>query len=191
MFCLPLGMGNTESAKQRQRRKELLKQMDKDSKKINPPGMKNILLLHCSDAAMLEVVVNFNDALITKTNGSFHVKDVINVADGYEMPHNMAWLASLNNVVLICLAAESIDKFKEIILQRGFVDEKGCLHEKVFTVSFGETLTSLWPPKGLKKGSSDLRDFFFGFSDVEKIRTQDFAKSLRLNSLIAAIKATI
>lgn len=94
------------------------------------------------------------------------------------------------NVVLLCLTAETIEQFQSIILEKEFANQNGQLHSKVFSITFGDSLASLWPPKGLKKGSTDLRDFHFGFSDVDKLRPEDFENSPRLNSLVAAIKLT-
>lgn len=183
-------MGNAESAKKKQQRKELLKQMEIDSKKTRPFTTKKILLLHKSNAAQLEVLENFHDALITRTEGTVEVTNIVNVADGKPTPKNLSWLNEMNNVVLICLTDESIELFHKIILEKGFAGQNGQLHPKVFSVTFGESLNSKWPPKGLNKGSMDLRDFHFGFSDVENIRQEDFEGSLRLNSLIASIKLT-
>lgn len=185
-----LGMGNTQSAKKRQQRKELLKKMEEESKKTRPFETKNVLFLHKSNAAQLDTVRNFRDALILKTNGTVHVTYFVNIADENEIPESLEWLNELNNVVLVCLTSEAIQSFERIVRKKRFADENGQLHEKLFTVTFGEKLDSQWPPKGLKTGSTDLRDFYFGFTDVENIRPQDFKKSLRLNSLIAAIKAT-
>lgn len=181
-------MGNTESSKKKQQRKALLKQMEKDSKKTRPFETKNILLLHKSNTSQSEVVENFLDALESRTQGTIDVTNFVNIATETEVPKTLAWLNQTNNVVLICLTPEAIDDFRRIVLEKGFSDQRGNIHSKVFTISFGEKCTAEWPPKGLIKGSKDLRDFHFGFTDVHKLRQQDFEKSLRLNSLIAAIK---
>ncbi|XP_044164061.1 uncharacterized protein LOC122948348 [Acropora millepora] len=183
-------MGNSESSRKKQQRKELLEQIEKEEKKTRPLDTKKILLLHKSNGAQLQITRYFRDALIVKSNESVCVTNFVNIADGKEIPKSPTWLDELNSVVLICLTSESIEEFGQVILEKGFSDENGHLHPKVFTISFGESLTSVWPPKGLKKGSRDLRDFYFGFSDVENLRAQDFKKSLRLNSLIAAMKDT-
>ena len=187
-----IGMGNAESTK----KKEQIRTRPQHGAQIKhgkmPCDAKNILLLHKSNMAQLEVIYNFRAALITKTEGTVEVTDFVNIADEREssIPHGQAWLDELHNVVLICLTPEAVTEFHKIILEKGFADQNGRLHPKVFTFTFGESLSSQWPPKGLKKGSPDLRDFHFGFSDVEKLRPKDFEKSLRLNSLIAAIKLT-
>ena len=168
----------------------MLQQMEKDSKKTNPSDTKKILLLHNSNEAQLQAVRNFRDALIAKANGNFDVTNFVNIADGNEIPKNLAWLDELNNVVIICLTFESIEHYRRIILEKQFADENGQLHPKVFSITFGESLASQWPPKGLKKGSRDLRDFYFGFSDVDNLQLQNFKKSLRIDSLIAAIHLT-
>ena len=183
-------MGNTESAKKKQQRKAVLKQIEEESKKTNPLDTKKIILLHNSNATQLQAVRNFRDALIAKANGNFDVTNFVNIADGNEIPKSLAWLDELNNVVLLCLTSEAIEHFKNIVLRKNFADENGQLHPKVFSISFGESLSSEWPPTGLRKGSRDLRDFYFGFSDVEKLRLQDFKRSLRIDSLIAAIAIT-
>lgn len=183
-------MGNTESVKSKEQTKAVHRRSGEPSEGKLLIKTKNILLLHKSDAAQLNVVYNFRDALSAKTNGSVHVTDFVNIMDGKEMPHTLEWLDERNNVVLICLTPESTDNFRSIILDKGFADQNGRLHSKVFSVTFGESLASEWPPKGLKKGSTDLRDFYFEFADVANIRQKDFQTSLRLNSLIAAIKLT-
>lgn len=183
-------MGNTESVKSKEQTKAVHRRSGEPSEGKLLIKTKNILLLHKSDAAQLNVVYNFRDALSAKTNGSVHVTDLVNIMDGKEMPHTLEWLDERNNVVLICLTPESTDNFWSIILDKGFADQNGRLHPKVFSVTFGESLASKWPPKGLKKGSTDLRDFYFEFADVDNIRQKDFQTSLRLNSLIAAIKLT-
>lgn len=183
-------MGNTESAKIKQQQKKLLHQMEKDSQKINPSEMKKVLLLHKSNATQLRVVRGFRDALIGKTNGTVDVEYFVNIANEKEIPRSRAWLNELNNVVLFCLTSEAIEDFHRIIRENRFADENGFLHVKLFTVTFGEKVISEWPPKGMKSSSTDLRDFYFGFPDVENIQPQDFKSSLRLNSLIAAIKLT-
>lgn len=174
-------MGNTESSK---------KQSGQQYHKTMPFNTKRILILHKSSASQLQATRNFRDALIAKANGSVRVTNFVNVADKNEIPKSLAWLNELNNVVIICLKSEAIEEFQKIVLEKGFADHNGQLHKKVFTVSFGESLTSKWPPKGLIKGSKDLRDFHFGFSDEQNLRPQDFEGSLRLTSLIAAIKGT-
>ena len=185
-------MGNTESAKNSKKQQlktapEKKGQLSEGKKLIDT---KNILLLHRSNAAQLEVVYNFRDALIGRTEGTVDVIDFVNIADGTNPQKNLEWLDEFNNIVLICLTSESIEDFRRIVIERGFADQNGQLHPKVFTVAFGEKLTSVWPPKGLKKGSTDLRDFHFEFSSVGNLQQQDFEKSLRLNSLIAAMKLT-
>ena len=184
-------MGNTESAKVKRQQKKFLRQMEKESQKINQPKLKNVLLLHKSNATQLRVVSSFRDALIGKTNGTVDAEYCVNIANEKEIPGSRAWLDELNNVVLFCLTSEAIEDFHRIIRENRFADENGFLHVKLFTVSFGEKVCSGWPPKGMKSASTDLRDFYFGFPDVEKIRPQDFTSSLRLNSLIAAIKLTL
>ena len=182
-------MGNTESAKKKQQLKTATRRIPEPSEAKKLIDTMNVLLLHKSDAKQLQIVRNFRDGLIAKTEGTVEVTDFINIAHECKIPHNLAWLNDLNNVVLLCLTPDAMDQFEKIILEKGFADENGDLHKKVFSVVFGEKLAE-WPPRGLKKGSTDLRDFHFGFSDVENLRPEDFEKSLRVNSLIAAIKAT-
>ena len=77
----------------------------------------------------------------------------------------------------------------QIILAKRLADESGELHEKLFTVSFGERLPG-WPPKKLHRGSSEKRDFYFGFPDPERLRPQDFERSPTMTALVGAIKGT-
>lgn len=175
-------MGNTESAE---------KLSEQESHATAPFDTKKILLLHHSNAAQAKIVRNFRDALISKGKESIWVTDFVNIADRKEIHRGLMWLKELNNVVLICLTSESIgDQFERIVRAKAFADQNGRLHPKVFTVSFGESLISKWPPKGLQNGSTDFRDFYFGFADVTKTRPEDFKSSLRMNSLIAAMKGT-
>lgn len=184
------GMGNTKSSKKNQQIKTAPQKNGKLSEGKKLIDTKNILLLHKSNAVQLDVLYNFRDALLGRTEGTVDITDFVNIADGNEIQKDLKWLDEFNNVALICLTSESIKDFQRIILEKGFADQNGYLHPKLFSITFGEKLTSEWPPKGLKKGSTDLRDFHFGFSDVDKLRQQDFEESLRLNSLIAAMKLT-
>ena len=183
-------MGNTDSAKKKKEIKSVPQQSGQESEGKLLIDTKKVLLLHNSDSAQLQVVRNFRDALIGKTEGTVHVTDFVNIADENKIPKSLEWLDDSNNIVLICLTSEAVEQFQKIVQEKRFADENGRLHPKVFTISFGEKVTSKWPPKGLKKGSSDLRDFNFGFSDLETIRPHDFERSPRLNSLIAAMKLT-
>lgn len=179
-----------ESAKKKNGLKTVPQMRGKESEGQQQIDTKKILFLHKSNSAQLRIVRNFRYALTAKTEGTVHVTDFINIAHAQQVPRSSAWLNESNNVVLLCLTPEDVDEFQKIILEKGFADQNGQLHPKVFSVTFGESLASKWPPQGLKKGSGDMRDFHFGFSDVEKIRPQDFERSVRLNSLIAAIKLT-
>ena len=189
-FLCILDMGNAESTKKKQQ----IKTRPPLTREIRHGKMafhaKNILLLHKSNAVQLKVVRKFRDALIFKTEGTVEVTDFINIVDESKIPKSQSWLEELHNVVLFCLTSEAIDQFRKIIFDKGFADQNGFLHPKVFSVTFGENLGSEWPPEGLKKGSSDLRDFCFGFTDVENVGQRDFENSLKLSSLIAAIKLT-
>ena len=182
------GMGNAVSDKKKQQKKAAPQQKEVVYQRDKAFYSKNILLLHKSDAMQLNIVSYFRDAFIGKTEGTIEVTNFVNIADANKIPRSLAWLNKLHSVVLICLTSESIEDFQRIIRNKGFVDQNGYLHPKVFSVTFGESLAADWPPKGLKKGSKDLRDFHFGFSDVEKITPHDFDRSSRMNSLIAAIK---
>lgn len=183
-------MGNAESAKKNQQIKTVSQQKGNQSQGKALNTTKKILLLHKSNADQLKVVKHFRDALTAQANGSVRVTEFVNIADGGEISKSLSWLDELNNVVLICLTTEAIEQLKKIIHEKRFADENGHLHGKVFSISFGESLASEWPPKGLKKGSLDARDFHFGFSEVEKLRPQDFERSDKMSALLAAIKGT-
>ena len=183
-------MGNTQSARRKQEIKSVLPRSGEPSEGQKQIDTINVLFLHKSNGAQLKVVNKFRDALVAKTEGTIHVTNFVNVANTTYIPRSLAWLDEFNNVVLLCLTPEAIEDFERIIREKQFADENGHLHEKVFSVTFGESLASLWPPKGMKKGSTDLRDFHFGFLDLMKIRPHDFERSLRMNSLVAAIKST-
>ena len=183
-------MGNTESAKKKQETVKASQQRGQPSEGKLLIKTKDILLLHSSNSAQLQVVRNFRYALTARTVGSLDVTNFVNIADRKKIPKNREWLDERNNVVLLCLTAEAIEQFQSVILEKEFANQNGQLHSKVFSITFGESLASLWPPKGLKTGSTDLRDFHFGFSDVDKLRPEDFVNSPRLNSLVAAIKLT-
>ena len=187
-------MGNSESAKN-SKKQEIKTAPDYEKKGQLSEGKrlidtKNILLLHKSNAAQLEIVYNFRDALTGRTEGTIDVTDFVNIAHGTNTQKNLEWLDEFNNAVLIILTPESTKDFQRIVIEKGFADQNGTLHSKVFTVTFGKKLASMWPPKGLKKGSKDLRDFSFGFSDVDKVQLQHFETSATLSSLTAAIKLT-
>ena len=151
---------------------------------------KKILLLHKSTGEQLKVVKNFRDALTTAAHGSIRVANV-NIADGKDDSlKGLPWLEELNNVVLICLTSEAISQLEKIVREKRLADENGRLHGKVFSISFGESLAAEWPPEGLQRGSLDTRDFHFGFSEVAKLKPQDFERSEKMNVLVAAIKGT-
>ena len=132
----------------------------------------------------------FRDALLVKANGEIRVTHFASMCDEAEMKDlTLEWLNQVNNVLLICLTYESIPKVAEIILAKRHADESGELNEKLFTVSFGERLPG-WPPKGLHRGSSEKRDFSFGFHDPWRARPQDFESSPTMAALVSAIKGT-
>lgn len=183
-------MGNAGSAKKKHQKKAIPPSSATSTQGKTLNDTKKILLLHKSDAEQVKVVRNFRDALTSKANGSIRVTDFVNVADGSGFAKSLPWLEELNNVVLICLTSEAITQLEKIVRDKRFADENGHLHGKVFSVSFGENLSSEWPPQGLQKGSLDARDFHFGFKDVVNLRPQDFERSDKMNALVAAIKGT-
>ena len=180
-------MGNSET-----------KKLNADSQESEPSSRgrtlsntKKILLLHKSNDEQLKEVRNFRDALTTAAHGSIRVANVVNIADGKnDSLKGLPWLEELNNVLLICLTSEAITQLEKIVCDKRLADENGHLHGKVFSISFGESLASEWPPKGLQRGSRDARDFHFGFSEVAKLKPQDFERSEKMNALVAAIKGT-
>ena len=183
-------MGNTETKKKQQLKADS-QQSQPSSRGKTLNDTKKILLLHKSTGEQLKVVWNFRDALTTAANGSIRVANVVNIADGKDDSlKGLPWLEELNNVVLICLTSEAIAQLEKIVLDKRLADETGHLHEKVFSISFGESLASEWPPKGLQRRSLDARDFHFGFSEVTKLKPQDFERSEKMNALVAAIKGT-
>lgn len=179
-------MGNKESAKNIQ---AVPQSNGQQSQGKTQNTTKKILLLHKSDPQQLKIVKHFRDALTAKANGSVHVKHFVNITKGGENSIRLSWLDELNNVVLICLTSEAIEQLEKIVREKRLADERGHLHGKVFSVSFGERLTG-WPPEGLTNGSLDARDFHFGFSNIERLRPQDFERSDVMSALVAAIKGT-
>lgn len=183
-------MGNAETKK--------TQQLKADSQHSGPSSRgktlsytKKILLLHKSTDEQLKVVRNFRDALTTAAHGSIRVTNDVNIAEGKDDSlKGLPWLEELNNVVLICLTSEAIAQLEKILRDKRLADENGRLHGKVFSITFGESLASEWPSKGLQRGSLDARDFHFGFSEVLKLRPQDFERSEKMNALVAAIKGT-
>ena len=152
---------------------------------------KKILLLHKSGEEQLKVVKNFRDALTIAANGGIRVINSVNIDEGTDNFEGLPWLElELNNVILICLTSEAIVQLETILREKRLADENGHLHGKVFSVSFGENMSSEWPPKGIKRSTLDARDFYFGFANVEKLLPKDFEKSEKMNALVAAIKGT-
>ena len=183
-------MGNTETKKKQQLKADS-QQSEPSSREKTLSDTKKILLLHKSNDEQLKVVRNFRDALTTAAHGSIRVANVVNIADGEDDSLiSLPWLEELNNVLLICLTSEAIAQLEEIVRDNRLADENGLLHGNVFSISFGESLASEWPPKGLQRGSLDARDFHFGFSEVAKLKPQDFERSEKMNALVAAIKGT-
>lgn len=183
-------MGSAQSAKKKHQQKTIPHSSASSTQGKTLNDTKKILLLHKSDAEQIKVVRNFRDALTSKASGSIRVTDFVNVAEGSGFAKSLPWLEELNNVVLICLTSEAIAQLEKIVRDKRFADENGHLHGKVFSVSFGENLSSEWPPQGLQNGSLDARDFRFGFKDVGNLRPQDFERSDKMNALVAAIKGT-
>lgn len=184
-------MGNADStAKQESQQKTDSQPEPPSSRGKTLSDTKKILLLHKSSAEQLKIVRNFCDALTTAANGGIRVTKFVNIADEKEDLKGLSWLEELNNVVLICLTSEAIAQLETILRDKQLADENGHLHGKVFSVSFGEKMSSEWPPKGIDRVTLDARDFHFGFTDVEKLRPQDFEKSEKMNALVAAIKGT-
>jgi len=186
----PFEMGNSET-KEEQQLKADCQQSAPSSRGKTLSDTKKIFLLHKSTGEQLKVVRNFRDALTTAAHGSIRVANDVNIADGKDDSlKDLPWLEELNNVVLICLTSEAIAQLEKIVRDKGFADENGHLHGKVFSISFGGSLASEWPPTGLQRGSLDARDFHFGFSEVAKLKPQDFERSEKMNALVAAIKGT-
>lgn len=186
----PFEMGNAETKKKQQLKADS-QQSEPTSRGKILSDTKKILLLHKSSDEQLKVVRNFRDALTTAAHGSIRVANVVNIADGKDDSlRGLPWLEELNNIVLICLTSEAIAQLEKIVRDKRLADENGHLHGKVFSISFGESLASEWPPKGLQRGSLDARDFHFGFSEVAKLKPQDFERSEKMNALVAAIKGT-
>ena len=183
-------MGNAETKKKQQLKADTQSSAPSSrGKTLN--DTKKILLLHKSTDEQLKVVRNFRDALTTAAHGSIRVTTIVNIAEGKDDSlKGFSWLEELNNVVLICLTSEAIAQLEQIVRDKRLSDENGHLHGKVFSITFGESLASEWPPKGLQRGSLDARDFHFGFSEVAKLRPQDFERSEKMNALVAAIKGT-
>ena len=183
-------MGNAETKKNQQLKADTRSSAPSFSGK-SWSDTKKILLLHKSTDEQIKVVRNFRDALTAAANGSIRVTNIVNIAEGKDDSlKSFPWLEELNNVILICLTSEAIAQLEQIVRDKRLADENGRLHGKVFSITFGESLASEWPPKGLQRGSLDARDFHFGFSEVAKLRPQDFERSVKMNSLVAAIKGT-
>lgn len=184
-------MGNAETKKKQQQQKTGSQPIVPSSRGNTLSDTKKILLLHKSTDEQLKVVRNFRDALTTAAHGSIRVTNVVNIAEGKDdLLKGLPWLEELNNVVLICLTSETIAHLEKVVQDNRLADENGHLHGKVFSISFGESLSSEWPPKGFQRGSLDARDFHFGFSDVAKLKPHDFERSEKMNALVAAIKGT-
>lgn len=185
-------MGNADTKKKQQQKTVADSQPSAPSSRGKTlSDTKKILLLHKSSDDQLKIVRNFRDALTTAAHGSVRVTSVVNIAEGKDDTlKGLPWLEELNNVVLICLTSDAIVQLETIVRDKRLADENGHLHGKVFSISFGDSLASEWPPKGIKKGSLDARDFHFGFSDVAKLKPQDFERSEKMNALVAAIKGT-
>lgn len=185
-------MGNSDTKEKQQQKADTQNSATSISsrgKTLN--DTKKILLLHKSTGEQLKAVRHFRDALTTAAHGSIRVTSDVNIADGKDDSlKGLPWLQELNNVLLICLTSEAIAHLEKIVRDKRLTDENGHLHGKVFSITFGESLASEWPPKGLQSGSLDARDFHFGFSEVAKLRPQDFERSEKMNALVAAIKGT-
>ena len=153
---------------------------------------KKVLFFHQSKTKQEEVVVrNFRDALTHKANGSVKVEMIVNMANPSEKEtaKDSQWLDEVNNVILLCLKSEAISLMKQMIKEKNYVKDSR-LNGKVFSVSFGESLSSQWPPEGIQKGTDHARDFAFNFENVDCLTPKDFEGSDRMTALVAAIKGT-
>ena len=181
-------MGNDSSKQKKAENKTTHANGSSEGKTLN--NTKQVLLVHKSSNEQVKAVRNFRDALTTVASGSIRVSSFVNVAEGTEKVKDLPWLDEVNNVLLICLTPEAITHLEEIVRNKRFADENGVLHGKVFSISFGRSLASKWPPKGMKSASSDARNFCFEFPDVEKLKPQDFETSGKMQALVSAIKGT-
>ena len=151
---------------------------------------KNVLLIHKSDTEEKGTVIeNFQDAITDKSHGSVKVVENVNInQENYKSKlKEVSWLDTTNNVVLINLTAEAIPEIKSTCEEKEYV-KNNTIHRKVFTVSFGPPLDSLWTPQGVANDAEDARHFAFGFKDVESVTFNNFVDSGKMNSLIAAIQ---
>ncbi|XP_028412442.1 uncharacterized protein LOC114535270 [Dendronephthya gigantea] len=150
---------------------------------------KYVLLIHKSDTEKKEEIVeNFQDAIQDKAKGSVEFVENVNInKENYKSKlKDASWLDKTNNVVLISLTSEAIPAIKRTCEERGYVND-GVVHKKVFTVSFGPSLDSQWPPQGVLNAAEDARHFAFEFEDVENITFSDFVNSGKIKGLIGAI----
>ena len=153
---------------------------------------KKVLFVHESKTKQQEIVVrNFRDALTHKANGSVKVEKIVNMANPSEKDtvKDSPWLDEVNNVILLSLKSEAISLMEQMVKEKNYVKD-GRLNGKVFSVSFGESLSSQWPPEGIQKGTDHARDFAFDFENVDCLTPKDFESSDRMTALVAAIKGT-
>ena len=151
---------------------------------------KKVLLVHMSGTKQQELIVrHFRDALTHSACGSLKVEMTVNIANEKDNVKNSSWLDEVNNVILLCLTSEAIALLEQIIREKKYVKDDR-LNEKVFSVSFGGSLNSHWPPAGMQKGTDHCRDFAFNFGNVDSLTPKDFETSDRMTALVAAIKGS-
>ncbi|XP_032235717.1 uncharacterized protein LOC116617264 isoform X2 [Nematostella vectensis] len=153
-------------------------------------GVRRILLVHNSSTnEELQSVKNFRDALVQAAPGSIKIDKLVNIAEKSENFQGVTWLEKLNNVILIRLSTEHVQKIADTLRKNNLVDENDHLHGKVMGISFGKELPAGWPPSGSNRREQDQRDFVFGLEDENNAKAKDFTGA-KLNSLVAAIMAT-
>ena len=176
----PKGQQNSQSSSQPSR--QAAGRILKDTKKV--------LLVHMSDTKQQELIVrHFRDALTHSACGSVKVEMTVNIANEKDDVKNSSWLDGVNNVILLCLKSEAIALLEQIVREKKYV-ENDRLNGKVFSVSFGGSLNSQWPPGGMQKDTDHCRDFAFNFENVDSLTPKDFERSDRMTALVAAMKGS-
>ena len=126
-----------------------------------------------------EIIEYFYDAFHqVKPAGAVEIsrKNAIDVSkhkDEYVKNRTSQWLKSANNVVLLCFAVTQAEQFP----RESFIDNSEKLPSKIFPLTFGTEIPSLWP-----------ECYSLGIEDLEKVEGPIDFESDGLEAVVAAIR---
>ena len=144
---------------------------------------KHVLILYKSWSERAGEIMNYlYDALNqVKPAGCVEIssKNAVDVSehnDEYVRNRTSQWLMSVNNVVLLCIAANQAEQLP----REAFIDGSGKLPSKMFPLFFGTETPSQWP-----------ECYSLGLADPENVEQPNDFETEGLDTLVAAIRGTV